>query len=310
MKQLLVLVFGLSAALAAGTGAPAHAAGATAAGDAPASEEALLPRIADVLGAERAGKAPRPEKPLTGATARHLRQTLTAWRERLLASATAAASPSGATASGPARAIAGAAPAALPDAALRCALGVLHAHAGELARAQLHLAACALIAEAAPLRQRGDQAQAAVSRALRASSLSPLDLATAAPGWVATVEGYAEGACLTPCTLWLPAGKHRLRLAPTAAALASGRGAITRQFVAERGNRGAIFVEAPPPPPGAAGTGFVDLAEEVALEAPQTTRPAPEKHRSIMPDRYRRGLSPSTGAPSPGATSAAPARAD
>ncbi len=283
MKQALVLASLVGAALAAGSSTAAQAAEATSV-EGSLTADPLSQKIDEALGATSASpaRAPRPDKPPTGAAAKRLKQAIGALREQLLAATASASADSG----GP-----------LPGAELRCALGILHAHAGELPRAQLHLAACALLPEAAPLRERGESAHSAVARALRASSLSPLDVSTAEPGWATSVESFAEAACLTPCTLWLPAGKHKLSLAPTAAALAAGRGVTTRQFTAERGNRGAIFVEAPPPPPGKAGTGFVDLTAEAVLEAPMTTRPAPEKHRTLMPLRYRRGLSPGATGP-------------
>ncbi len=179
----------------------------------------------------------------------------------------------------------------LPDGELRCALGVLHAHAGELPRAQLHLAACQQPTVCEPLRERGARAQSAVARALRASTLSPLDLGTTPPGWIVTVEEFPESLIVAPYTVWLPAGPHRLRFAATARALAAGGpDVIARQITTERHARAAVFVEAPVVVRKEPGTGLVSFEEDVVREPPQTTRPAPEKHRTMMPPRYRRGL--------------------
>lgn len=173
----------------------------------------------------------------------------------------------------------------------RCALGILHAHAGELARAQLHLAVCAWSQVGELLRERGADAQAAVSRALRKSALSPIDVSTTPPGWVAIVDDFPEAVFLTPFTLWLPAGPHRVHFARTMTSLRSGGDqVITRELTAKSGKRGTLFVEEPAAPVKAPGTGVIKFDEEVALEPPQTTRPPPEKHRPLIPARYRRGL--------------------
>lgn len=177
----------------------------------------------------------------------------------------------------------------LPLAEERCALGVLHAHAGELALAQLQLAACEQPGVGEALRQRGGEAQSAVARALRKSSLSPIDISTTPAGWFGSLEAQPDGLFLTPITLWLPAGKHAVTLAPSLAGLRQPE-AVHRELKVEPQRRGSLFYEAPPPTSKAPGTGVVKFEEEAALEPPQTTRPPPEKHRPLIPERYRRGL--------------------
>jgi hypothetical protein len=173
----------------------------------------------------------------------------------------------------------------------RCALGILHAHAGELARAHLHLALCDWSEVDEPLRERGADAQAAVARALRKSDLSPIDVSTTPPGWVAVVDDFPEAVFLTPFTLWLPAGAHRVRFARAMTSLRSGGDqVIIRELTTKNGKRGTLFVEEPAAPVTTPGTGVIKFDEEVALEPPQTTRPPPEKHRPLIPARYRRGL--------------------
>lgn len=224
------------------------------------------------------------------ALAQRLREAATWLRQQVIDGAGGATS--AAPSAGPSAMAAPSAASPLPDVELRCALGVLHAHAGELSRAQLHLAACEQPTVCAPLRERGARAQAAVARALRASSaLSPLDLGTTPPGWVVTVEEFPESLVVTPHTLWLPAGPHRLRFAATAAALAAGGpDVIARPITTERHARAAVFVEAPVAVRKEPGTGKVSFEEDVVREPQQTTRPPPEKHRSLLPARYRRGL--------------------
>lgn len=180
---------------------------------------------------------------------------------------------------------------ALPRAAERCALGVLYAHAGELPMAQLHLAACAQPGVGPSLRQRGDEAEAAVARALRKTSLATIDISTTPPGWLGALDAHPEALFVTPITLWLPAGAHPVRLAPSRRALEEGGAEVVRREIkAEPHRRGTLFVEAPQRPARAPGTGVVKFDEEAALEPPQTTRPPPEKHRPLIPERYRRGL--------------------
>jgi hypothetical protein len=236
--------------------------------------------------AQTLGDAPAPTgRAPARALAQKLRDVTASVRQQLLDGASTSASPASSAAS----ALSSSSP--LPDVELRCALGVLHAHAGELARAQLHLAACDQPSVCEALRERGGRAQAAVARALRASALSPLDIDAKPSGWLATVEEFPESLVVTPHTLWLPAGLHRLRFAASAAALAAnGPGVIARPITTERHARAAVFVEAPVVARKEPGTGVVSFEEDVVREPPQTTRPAPEKHRSLLPARYRRGL--------------------
>jgi hypothetical protein len=179
----------------------------------------------------------------------------------------------------------------IPAADERCALGVLAAHAGDLPRAQLLLAACLAPDVGGELRERGGQSRAKLARALRKSELSPVDLDTNPSGWLATVEGFPEAMVMMPYTPWLPPGKHVLRFAPSAAALrAGGAAVITRELELARHSRGSLFVEAPVAPRQAVGTGTVTFEDEAALEAPHAGPPPPEKHRSMLPERYRKGL--------------------
>jgi hypothetical protein len=258
MKQALASLICGCAAI--GTAAPTAEAGDA---SGPATVEAA------------AGAAAPSGKPATGARARRIQQAIAPLREQLMKDARGEAT--------------GAEGLSLVE--QRCAIGILYAHAGELARGQLHLAACERPELGEPLRERGSEAQAAVARALRKSTLSPIDISTTPVGWVATVEDFPEGVFVTPIALWLPAGPHRLHFAPTMSALrGGGPEVLTRELTTKRDTRGTLFVEAPAAANKTPRTEVANFNEEVALEPPQTTRPAPEKHRPLIPPRYGRGL--------------------
>jgi hypothetical protein len=179
----------------------------------------------------------------------------------------------------------------LAHTAVRCALGVLYSHRGEWSRAQLDLAACEQPRVAQPLQDLGRGALIVTDKALRRSDLCPVDIATTPPGWIAVVEAFPQAPFLTPHTVWLPDGSHRLRLARTRAALArNGRDVVVRQVIAHDGKRGAVFVEAPALPATTAGVGFVDVSAEAVLDPPHAGAPPAEPHRSILSQRYRRGI--------------------
>lgn len=254
---------------------------------------AVLARTLGAPAATPTGKAPGRAlaQKLREATARLRQQVIDGAAASIVAAGASSNAAAGASSSAAAGAAAVSPATPLPDVELRCALGVLHAHAGELSRAQLHLAACEQPAVCEPLRERGARAQSAVARALRASTLSPLDLGTTPSGWVVTVEEFPDSLIVTPHTMWLPAGPHRLRFAATAKALAAGGpDVIARQVTTERHARAAVFVEAPVVVRKEPGTGKVSFEEDAVREPQQTTRPPPEKHRSMLPARYRRGL--------------------
>lgn len=194
----------------------------------------------------------------------------------------------------------------IPAAKERCVLGILMAHAGDLPRAQLLLGACLAPDVGGELRERGGQTRAVVARALRKSALSPVDLDTNPTGWLVTVEGFPEAMVAMPYTPWLPAGKHVLRFAPSAAALrAGGAAVITRELQVTAHSRGSLFVEAPAPSRKPVGTVKVSFEQEAAIEAPHAGPPPPHKHESMLPDRYRKGL----GVAMPDEPAAAPRRA-
>jgi hypothetical protein len=179
-----------------------------------------------------------------------------------------------------------AAPAPRPEADRRCAQGVELAARPrprplDLARADLYLAACPTAADAA-LRTRGAAAQTAVTRALRASDLSPVEVDARPAGVRVTVDTLPGDAFTAPAKVWLPAGRHRFT---AVGATGTAHGALT----VSDGKRAMIVLELPRtrgPAPAS-----VDFAEDAPTDIHAGAPPA-VRHDSLLPARYRKGLKP------------------
>jgi hypothetical protein len=165
-----------------------------------------------------------------------------------------------------------------------------------LAAAQRQLASCEHSGVPEALRERGASALAGIERALRRGALSPFDLSAAQPGWVAAVGDAPEAWFALPQTVWLAKGEHKLRAAPSAAALAAGGAdVVERTLRAEPHKRGSDYIAAPATP-SAPKSVTLDLDDDTVLDAPTTGPPPPSKHVSLLPGKYQRGLRAERGA--------------
>lgn len=199
--------------------------------------------------------------------------------------------------------------------AARCTLGAVHARRGDLPRAALYLAGC----DGAEL--PGDIAAAVrdaardVRRRLDASRLSSLDVVTEPEGLVAEVDALPGEPFPTPATIWIPAGRHVVRV--TRGDLGADRRddrredrSWTQPVTTEPRKHTVVLIKAAlAPRPPAPKIVAIDMTDDPGGElGEQHTGPPPDiKHPPLIKDRYRRIPDPAAGDPIDDPLAAAPA---
>ncbi len=167
----------------------------------------------------------------------------------------------------------------LGDPAARCALGAVFANQADLPRAALYLTDCAEATLPDDVAAPVARAARTVTKQLRASELSQLQIVTRPDHLVVEVDVLPGEQVPTPATVWVKAGTHTVTAAfngkqftNTVTVAAFARAAV----VIDLGNQSA--------PVRTAKDGKVDFNEDNALE--QTDGPPPDvKRRSMVSDK-------------------------
>ena len=188
-------------------------------------------------------------------------------------------------------------PAASPDGEL-CRAGLSHERAGALPRAFVELTRCTARPSAAA---ESAAALARVKKRLAGGDFAPVSFSLRPPAAVIRIAPFTDSAPLAePYELWLPFGKH------TYLASAPGYAEMRGEIVVDSTARIHLQVELEKVS-RAAPSRSVDFADEGPSvgEPIVVADPKPKKMPSLIPERFRRGLDPDTGA----RRTAAPARA-
>ncbi len=192
----------------------------------------------------------------------------------------------------------------LRDPAARCTLGAVFAKQGDLPRAALYLTACGEETLPEDVAEPITRAAREVTRKLKASELSQLEIVTSPEHLLAEVDALPGEQVVTPATVWVKAGTHTVK------ATFNGKQFTNSVTVGEYA-RGALFMDLTPAaaPAPTVKDGKVDFNDDDnAVE--KTDGPPPDvKRRSMVSDKLL-GIA---GAPSgdeiadPLATAASPA---
>jgi len=171
-------------------------------------------------------------------------------------------------------------PAAADDAnEKRCARGLAAQRDGNLARAELLLADCASA--------EGQDAWHEVTARLKAGDHALVVVSIQPAGAQVEIAALGEPFA-SPRDVWLPPGKHAVRVT------ARGHRSLTTELVAAEHSRTSLVArlqrESAP-----AGGGEIDFGEDdpaAAAEVQTALDPRPQKHESMLPERYRKAPDP------------------
>jgi hypothetical protein len=180
-----------------------------------------------------------------------------------------------------------------PDVAARCTLGAVYARRNDLPRAALYLTDCddAALPDdiAAPVRA----AVRDVKRRLDASRYSALDVLSHPEGLTAEVDALPGESFTTPATIWVPPGDHQIRAT-------FAERSWTQRITTEPHKNASILIETGlTAKPSAPRRGAIDFSVDEpggALGEHLTAPPPDIKHPSLLSDKYRGVVQPSSDA--------------
>jgi hypothetical protein len=166
------------------------------------------------------------------------------------------------------------------DATVRCTLGAVYAERGDLPRASLYLDPCGDLAlDDAALPEIVARARREVTRKLRDSDLSAIDVLTDPEGATAEVDTMPGDRFTTPQMVWAPAGHHTVT-ATSAAGVTATNTIDTKPHA-----QGPLLIALAAPAPVQVHDGAVDMSEDNAGE--QHEGPPPDiKHPALRPSRF------------------------
>ncbi|HLU64677.1 MAG TPA: hypothetical protein VKZ63_00285 [Kofleriaceae bacterium] len=172
-----------------------------------------------------------------------------------------------------------------------CSAGLAHERAGDLPRAHLALQRClASAGEAAPAEAQA--ARARVVRGLAASDHAPVSFSVKPAGVALRIPPFTSDAPLgEPYVIWLPPGRHAFTASAPGYQDLTGTIEIT-------GRERLLLTVALEPLPDAPSSTTVDFGEDgpAVDDAIVTPDPRPKKHKTLIPERFRRGLTARPGA--------------
>ena len=177
----------------------------------------------------------------------------------------------------------------LPDPAARCTLGAVFAKKSDLPRASLYLADCGELTLPEDVSAEIARAARDVSKKLRGSELSQLQIVTRPAGLVAELDALPGEQLTTPIEVWVKAGTHTVK------ATSNGK-QFTNTVTVQAYARGTVYLDvaAASVTPHAPKDGKADFREENALE--KTDGPPPDvRRRSMMSDKQLGITGPRTG---------------
>jgi hypothetical protein len=180
------------------------------------------------------------------------------------------------------------------DASERCALGLAYAGPGtkpkakrkpDRTRALVYLPSCGGGLPTA-IAERGEAARARMVELAERAGDTVVEIVVPAAGvdgsLVVDIDQLAGDVVIAPATVWLPAGSYELR------GHAGGNLLVSQLTIGARSSATVLFeVPRPPPPPrGPKQVSFDDGAPEATYVGP----PPKQVHKSLLADRYEKGL--------------------
>jgi hypothetical protein len=122
----------------------------------------------------------------------------------------------------------------LPDPNARCALGVVYIFRDDLTRAAVHLEGCAAARLEPGVAGWVKLAVKRLDERLRMSELSAVEVTTEPAGLMVAIDTVPDELFATPAMIWLPAGRHELRVDASSSVVTVGaRGTAAAHLVVD-----------------------------------------------------------------------------